>query len=198
MEIQIHSYIIIFLFFLERLFKHWSSKQDDKRSWYMQVIITPKITFLDDVFIKLDKLFNEELDSALAGNQIVDKQGSKDKIIFKLQEIRKELNVSFLEIISSLDSNLYDALNHTVQELYDQFTNMVYSENHQESSIILSNFKSEFYLILYKPLNDRGIRKSISIYFQKNFVMIVGYITLIAFILLFFVFLITAIILTFF
>lgn len=155
----ISSVIIILVFYLERKGNKKDRINESLVNWYLKVLIDRNLERIDHFFKNIEEIFLTEIIS----NQ-KNLFETEDEFLFdlkleyieKFDELKEDFNIQFLTLISSLDTDLYSSCINNINEVEDlvkKHIDLVFSNKDSEfDRLKISQKKSEFYSILYKPI----------------------------------------------
>lgn len=155
----ISALVIIFIFYLERKGNKKDRINESLVNWYLKVLIDRNLEKIDFFFTSIEKTFLTEI--TLSQNNLFFEDGNlvfdlKLNFIEKFDFLKEDFNIQFLTLISTLDTELYSSCINKINEVEDQvkahIDNTFSGYKSDFDRLKISQMKSEFYSILYKPI----------------------------------------------
>lgn len=155
----ISSLIIILIFYLERKGNKKDRINESLVNWYLKVLIDRNLENIDSFYNSIEKIFLIEMRNSQQNlfqedeNLVFD---LKLRFVEKFDSLKEDFNIQFLTLISSLDTELYSSCINKINEVEDLVKNHIDCSfsgiDGDFNRLKISQLKSEFYSILYKPI----------------------------------------------
>lgn len=155
----ISGLIIILVFYLERRGGKKDRIKESFVNWYLKVLVDRNLEKIDSFFLSIEKIFLSELKSSQSNlfsneNDLI--FDLKLSFIEKFDHLKEDFKIQFLTLVSSLDSELYSTCVDKINEVEDNVKTHIDSTfsgiDSEFNRLKISQLKSEFYSILYKPI----------------------------------------------
>lgn len=166
-DLPLASFIVLCIFLFDRFVGYLGGRRAGRRTWYMDVIIKPNQSKVDDLF---DEITNKIIstNNKLKRNK-AKKQADRIKIVSKAtNEIGQEIQKFVFEVIYLIraqDPDLEDKLFNKIMEAIDVFSIGFDSANAdlvdlEEMNSQILNKKVQFYSIMYDSIRWKSLPRS--------------------------------------
>lgn len=153
--------IAIFLFFIGRLLDTFLKSKEQKRNWYLKVIIDPNIEKLNNFFSSSLIQFKSTLEELKNKSNI----GHNDYLTLKTEEfgkfssLKRDFEFEFINLIGINYSEIEQEIICLINNLDDNYKTSLDNIDNNTSEEILKKFEKQLYkcktdliAMLYKPL----------------------------------------------